>query len=43
MIKKRYLHLTEKILKKNPNICEYKAPSLDARQEITIVLLRFQN
>ncbi|KAK4725915.1 hypothetical protein R3W88_030832 [Solanum pinnatisectum] len=25
MIKKRYLHLTEEILKKNPNICEYKA------------------
>ncbi|XP_009767152.1 chalcone synthase G [Nicotiana tabacum] len=37
MIKKRYLHLTEEILKKNPNICEYKASSFDARQEIAIV------
>ncbi|KAG5573823.1 hypothetical protein H5410_063589 [Solanum commersonii] len=37
MIKKRYLHLTEEILKKNPNICDYKTPSFDARQEITIV------
>ncbi|KAM3322653.1 chalcone synthase J [Capsicum chacoense] len=37
MIKKRYFHLTEEILKKNPNICKYKAPSLDARQEIAIV------
>ncbi|KAH0733902.1 hypothetical protein KY285_009609 [Solanum tuberosum] len=37
MIKKRYSYLTEKILKKNPNFCQYKAPSLDARQEIAIV------
>ncbi|MCD9639192.1 hypothetical protein HAX54_023570 [Datura stramonium] len=37
MIKKRYMHLTEEILKKNPNFCEYKAPSLDARQEIAVV------
>ncbi|XP_006349976.1 chalcone synthase J [Solanum tuberosum] len=37
MIKKRYSHLTEEILKKNPNICKYNAPSLDARQEITII------
>ncbi|MCD7445985.1 Chitin synthase, class 2 [Datura stramonium] len=37
MIKKRYMHLTEEILKKNPNICEYKAPSFDARQEIAVV------
>ncbi|XP_060173813.1 chalcone synthase J-like [Lycium barbarum] len=34
MIKKRYFHLTEEILKKNPNFCDYKAPSFDARQEI---------
>ncbi|XP_006367319.1 chalcone synthase J [Solanum tuberosum] len=37
MIKKRYSYLTEEILKKNPNFCEYKAPSFDARQEIAIV------
>ncbi|KAJ8539708.1 hypothetical protein K7X08_013960 [Anisodus acutangulus] len=37
MIKKRYSQLTEEILKKNPNICVYKAPSFDARQEIAVV------
>ncbi|KAJ8539709.1 hypothetical protein K7X08_013961 [Anisodus acutangulus] len=37
MIKKRYFHLTEEILKKNPNFCKYKAPSFNARQEIAIV------
>ncbi|XP_055813331.1 chalcone synthase J-like [Solanum dulcamara] len=37
MIKKRYFHLTEEILKKNPTICEYKAPSFNIRQEIAIV------
>ncbi|XP_055827081.1 chalcone synthase J-like [Solanum dulcamara] len=37
MIKKRYFHLTEAILKKNPNLCEYKAPSLNIRQEIANV------
>ncbi|KAK2966800.1 hypothetical protein RJ640_007648 [Escallonia rubra] len=37
MIKKRYLHLTEKILKENPKMCEYMAPSLDARQDIVVV------
>ncbi|OIT08165.1 PREDICTED: chalcone synthase 2-like [Nicotiana attenuata] len=37
MIKKRYMHLTEEILKQNPNICEYMAPSLDARQDIVVV------
>ncbi|XP_015060638.1 chalcone synthase J-like [Solanum pennellii] len=37
MIKKRYFHLTEEILKKNPNICEYNSPSLNIRQEIMIV------
>ncbi|XP_058753963.1 chalcone synthase 1A-like [Vicia villosa] len=36
MIKKRYLHLTEDILKKNPSFCEYMAPSLDAKQEILV-------
>ncbi|KAA8548458.1 hypothetical protein F0562_000142 [Nyssa sinensis] len=37
MIKKRYLYLTEEILKENPNVCEYMAPSLDARQDILVV------
>ncbi|KAF2285639.1 hypothetical protein GH714_006126 [Hevea brasiliensis] len=37
MIKKRYMHLTEDILKENPNICAYMAPSLDARQDIVVV------
>ncbi|KAI4338207.1 hypothetical protein L6164_016551 [Bauhinia variegata] len=31
MIKKRYMYLTEEILKENPNMCAYMAPSLDAR------------
>ncbi|GLU04916.1 hypothetical protein SLE2022_220440 [Rubroshorea leprosula] len=37
MINKRHLLLTEDILKKNPNICSYKAPSLDARMDIVVV------
>ncbi|KAF3675535.1 putative cysteine desulfurase 2, chloroplastic-like [Capsicum annuum] len=37
MIKKRYMHLSEEILKKNPSICEHKAPSFDARQDIVVV------
>ncbi|KAK1289862.1 Chalcone synthase 1 [Acorus calamus] len=37
MIKKRYMHLTEEILKQNPSICEYMAPSLDARQDLVVV------
>ncbi|CAD5185158.1 unnamed protein product [Musa acuminata subsp. malaccensis] len=37
MIRKRYLHLNEEILKENPNICAYMAPSLDARQDIVVV------
>ncbi|KAJ7959187.1 Chalcone synthase [Quillaja saponaria] len=36
MIKKRYIHLTEEILKENPNLCTYKEPSLDARQDILV-------
>ncbi|XVF39149.1 hypothetical protein PTKIN_Ptkin01aG0012700 [Pterospermum kingtungense] len=35
-IKKRYMHLTEDIIKENPNIAIYKAPSLDSRQEILV-------
>ncbi|XP_027116755.1 chalcone synthase 2-like [Coffea arabica] len=37
MIKKRYMYLTEEILKENPNICAYMAPSLDARQDMVVV------
>ncbi|KAK2985977.1 hypothetical protein RJ640_026454 [Escallonia rubra] len=37
MIKKRYLYLTEEMLKENPNMCEYMAPSLDARQDMVVV------
>nr|AFX68803.1 stilbene synthase [Rheum palmatum] len=35
-IEKRYLHLTEEILKENPNIASYEAPSLDVRQNIQV-------
>ncbi|VFQ72406.1 unnamed protein product [Cuscuta campestris] len=34
MIKKRYMHITEEILKENANMCAYMAPSLDARQKM---------
>ncbi|KAF5444671.1 hypothetical protein F2P56_033788 [Juglans regia] len=34
--KKRYFHLTEEILKENPSMCKYGAPSLDARQEMVV-------
>ncbi|XP_058102816.1 chalcone synthase 2-like [Magnolia sinica] len=37
MIRKRYMHLTEELLKENPNMCEYMAPSLDARQDMVVV------
>ncbi|MCL7052135.1 hypothetical protein MKW94_004377 [Papaver nudicaule] len=36
-IRKRYMHITEEILNENPNMCEYMAPSLDARQDIVVV------
>ncbi|KAK3220592.1 hypothetical protein Dsin_014562 [Dipteronia sinensis] len=29
-------HFTEKIIKENPSICTYNAPSLDARQDILV-------
>ncbi|URE43786.1 hypothetical protein MUK42_14841, partial [Musa troglodytarum] len=35
-IKKRHMSLTEEILKKNPSLCEYMAPSFDARQQIVL-------
>lgn len=37
MIRKRYMHLTEEILKENPAMCAYMAPSLDARQDLVVV------
>ncbi|KVI08858.1 Chalcone/stilbene synthase, N-terminal [Cynara cardunculus var. scolymus] len=37
MIRKRYMHITEEFLKENPNMCEYMAPSLDARQDVVVV------
>ncbi|PON90188.1 Polyketide synthase, type III [Trema orientale] len=36
MIKKRYMHLTEEVLKENPNLCAYAAPSLDVRQDLKV-------
>uniref|UniRef100_A0A7N0UQX5 Chalcone synthase n=1 Tax=Kalanchoe fedtschenkoi TaxID=63787 RepID=A0A7N0UQX5_KALFE len=33
-VEKRYMHLTEEMLRENTQMCEYMAPSLDARQEI---------
>lgn len=36
MIKKRYMHLTEDILKENPNMYNNEAPSLNARQDILV-------
>ncbi|KAH9609272.1 hypothetical protein KSS87_023211 [Heliosperma pusillum] len=36
MIKKRYSHLTEDILKKNPNLYENMVSSLDTRQDILV-------
>ncbi|WOL12605.1 hypothetical protein Cni_G21372 [Canna indica] len=37
MIRKRHMHLSEEILKENPAMCAYMAPSLDARQDIVVV------
>lgn len=36
MIKKRHMHLTEEILKQNPNMLSHTAPSLDARLDILV-------
>ena len=36
MIKKRYMYLTEEILKEKPNLCEYMGSSLDTRQDILV-------
>ncbi|XP_050218388.1 chalcone synthase-like [Mercurialis annua] len=37
MIKKRHMHLTEEMLKENPDLCAYMAPSLDVRQDMAVV------
>ncbi|KAG0457865.1 hypothetical protein HPP92_023022 [Vanilla planifolia] len=37
MIRKRYMYLTEQMLKENPDMCAYMSPSLDARQDIVVV------
>ncbi|KAF8674777.1 hypothetical protein HU200_048059 [Digitaria exilis] len=36
MIKKRYMHLTEDILQKHPNMASYSEPSLNVRQDILV-------
>ncbi|KAF8666127.1 hypothetical protein HU200_053843 [Digitaria exilis] len=36
MIKKRYMHLTEDILRENPNMASYSEPSLNVRQDILV-------
>nr|AFI98395.1 chalcone synthase [Persicaria minor] len=36
MIEKRYMYLTEEILKENPNMCAYMEKSLDSRQDIVV-------
>nr|AIY62394.1 chalcone synthase [Fagopyrum tataricum] len=36
MIEKRFMHLTEEILKENQNMCAYMAPSLDSRQDMVV-------
>ncbi|KAK4425334.1 Chalcone synthase [Sesamum alatum] len=35
-IKNRYTHLTEEVLKQNPSMSDFMAPSLDARQDISL-------
>ncbi|GMH06894.1 hypothetical protein Nepgr_008734 [Nepenthes gracilis] len=37
MISKRYMLLTEEILKENPNMCAYMGSSLDTRQDMVVV------
>ncbi|KAJ0043984.1 hypothetical protein Pint_17983 [Pistacia integerrima] len=39
MIKKRHTHITDEIMKENPNMRAYKAPSLDTRQDMAEVLI----
>ncbi|XP_024020301.1 chalcone synthase 2 [Morus notabilis] len=37
LIKKRHMRLTENILKENPSMCSYDAPSLNARMDLKLV------
>ncbi|XP_024025578.1 chalcone synthase 2 [Morus notabilis] len=37
LIKKRHMRLTEDILKENPSMCTYDAPSLNARMDLKLV------
>ncbi|GAB2285109.1 Chitin synthase, class 2 [Dionaea muscipula] len=37
MIKKRYMYLTEELLKQNQNMCAHTASSLDTRQDMVVV------
>ncbi|KAJ0034382.1 hypothetical protein Pint_25371 [Pistacia integerrima] len=39
MIKKRHTYTTEEVMKENPNIKSYKAPSLDTRQDMAATLI----
>ncbi|XP_044500820.1 chalcone synthase 2-like [Mangifera indica] len=39
MIRKRHNYITEEVMKENPNINSYKAPSLDTRQDIALTLI----
>ncbi|TVU11037.1 hypothetical protein EJB05_44599, partial [Eragrostis curvula] len=36
MVRKRYMHVTEELLKENPNMAAYSAPSLDVRHDILV-------
>eukprot|EP00253_Pinus_taeda_P032602 PITA_32602 len=36
-IQKKHMYMTEEILKENPNMCAYKAPSVGARQDMVMV------
>ncbi|KAL3739380.1 hypothetical protein ACJRO7_020747 [Eucalyptus globulus] len=36
MIHKRYMHLTEELMEKHPEICPYDTPSLNPRQHIIV-------
>ncbi|KAJ0031729.1 hypothetical protein Pint_13507 [Pistacia integerrima] len=38
-IKKRYTYTTKEVMKENPNINSYKAPSLDTRQDMAATLI----
>nr|KAJ0221188.1 hypothetical protein LSAT_V11C200065390 [Lactuca sativa] len=37
MVKTRYMYFTDEMLQEKPNICAHMAPSLDERQDISIV------